>query len=299
MLIALWTSSQETAPFTAAIAGRVDPFDAVGTFVGMVYSPQEKLMRASGSVLEASTRSCVATPSLQSKAASTTTDAMEVSVAGASVTLAASGAAWIAAEQTLIVSDLHLEKGSAFAARGVFLPPYDTRATLEALGVAIAQWRPKRVVALGDSFHDAALDRRMADEDRARLTALVAAVDHWVWIVGNHDPQAPLHLGGEAAETLALGPWTLRHEPEEHASDGEIAGHLHPCARIRRRGRSVRRRCFVGDGRRLILPAFGAYAGGLNILDPAFTPLFAHTPIAYMLGDTQVWPVAARQCTPD
>ncbi len=227
---------------------------------------------------------------------------MPITLAGAALELNPAGVAWWPAERTLIVSDLHLEKGSAYAARGVRLPPYDSRATLEALAQAVTRHRPRRLIALGDSFHDAGLDARMAPVDRARLAALIAAVEDWVWIAGNHDPTPPAHLGGRTVATLTLGALTFRHEPTraaEAGAGGEIAGHLHPCARIRRRGRSVRRRCFVADGTRLIMPAFGAFTGGLNVCAPAFSGVFAAPPLAYLLSSERLWPVAPRHWRPD
>lgn len=231
-------------------------------------------------------------------AAAAAADAAEIELAGARLTLDHSGAIWWADEQMLVVSDLHLEKGSAFAARGAPLPPYDTRATLARLETLVERLRPQCVLALGDSFHDAGLDERMGSADRATLALLVASVSAWVWIAGNHDPTPPRRLGGAAAEELSLGGLTFRHEPT--GAPGEVAGHLHPCGRVARRGRMLRRRCFASDGARLVAPAFGAFAGGLNLCDPAFAPAFPEAPpTAHMLGRDRVWPVDFGQLLPD
>jgi DNA ligase-associated metallophosphoesterase len=206
-----------------------------------------------------------------------------------------SGALYWPEEHMLIVADLHLEKGSAYAARRVFLPPYDTTATLAALGAVIARLVPKRVVALGDSFHDGAGAGRMLAHDAQALRALQTGRD-WLWIAGNHDP-APLHLKGDHAEDLRLGAIHFRHEPRAGTQDGEIAGHLHPAARVASRSGVLRRRCFVSDGRRLILPAFGAYTGGLNIHDAAFATLFTPGEVhAHVPSRDAVYTVARRQC---
>jgi DNA ligase-associated metallophosphoesterase len=154
------------------------------------------------------------------------------------------------------------------------------------------------VVALGDSFHDGRGPARLADTDRAMLKNLQRSRD-WVWITGNHDPEPAPGIGGRFVETLALGGLTFRHEPQDDAP-GEIAGHLHPMARISRRGRAVSRRCFAGDGERLVMPAFGAYAGGLNVRDRAFTRVFRTLGFtAHMLGEQRVYAVAGRHCLPD
>ena len=209
------------------------------------------------------------------------------------------GALWWSEERMLVVADLHLEKGSSFALRGQLIPPYDTFETLSRPARLIYKFQPRTVVALGDSFHDRDGAERMSASARAMLVGLQAGRE-WVWIAGNHDPEKPAGLGGIAVGTLAVGKLVFRHEPQRAPAEGEIAGHLHPTARVFGQGKSVRRRCFVGDGLRLILPAMGAYAGGLDILDPAFAGFFADESFrAFVLGDDRVYPVGARALRPD
>ena len=179
-----------------------------------------------------------------------------------------SGALWIEAARVLIAADLHFEKGSAYASRGQLLPPYDTAETLRRLAVEAEALSPRAIVMLGDALHDERAEARLAPADRASLQA-IARGRSLIWVAGNHDAAGPGGLPGEAVDELALGGLVLRHEPLPGAQPGEVAGHLHPCARVVGRGRAVRRRCFITDGERMVLPAFGAYAGGLNIRDPA------------------------------
>ncbi len=214
-----------------------------------------------------------------------------LAVAGMSATLRASGALWFEAEGMLVVADLHFEKGSAFAARGQMLPPFDTRETLDRLEREVEQTAARTVVFLGDSFHDRKAEGRLAPDDLARL-ALFGRVRELVWVVGNHDADGPKGLPGSVVDDITLAGLTLRHEPAAGPAPGEAAGHLHPCVRVAGRGGSVRRRCFVTDGERLILPAFGAYAGGLNIRDVAFAGLFSRAPLAVALGKDRAHPVA-------
>ncbi|MBX3490223.1 ligase-associated DNA damage response endonuclease PdeM [Parvibaculum sp.] len=222
-----------------------------------------------------------------------------LTVCGQAFDLTPEGAAFLAAERLLVAADLHLEKGSSYAARGIALPPYDTRATLVRLENLIARFRPRVVVALGDSFHDARADSRMAPKDAAHLARLTRSCD-WIWISGNHDPAPPPQFGGEIMEQFRLGPLTFRHEPQAAPATGEIAGHLHPCAAVRVRGRRLRRRCYTSDGTRMVLPAFGAYAGGLNVLDRAFDDLLPGLDFhAWMMGGRTVVPVAARRLEAD
>lgn len=222
-----------------------------------------------------------------------------ISICGERLVPDASGALHVPAHNTLIVSDLHLEKGSSYARRGVALPPYDTRATLKMLARVLRKYQPAHVVSLGDSFHDPEGPERLTGADRDALIAMTSAHD-WLWIAGNHEGLVDGHvLGGRAEEEADLGNLILRHEPQVAPATGEIAGHLHPCGVVRQRGRRLRRRCFATDGTRLVMPAFGAYTGGLNVLDEAFAPLF-HGPFnALLMGDAQVYPMPGKRLMPD
>ncbi len=223
---------------------------------------------------------------------------VQMPVNGVSVTLRASGALWLATHQTLVVADLHLEKGSAYAAKGQMLPPYDTRETLRRLDREVRALRPRQVILLGDTLHDGRAEARIAQDDASALKALAAGLD-LIWVVGNHDADGPTTLPGQCVEAFEIEALLLRHEPLPGSQLGEVAGHLHPCAKVKGRGRNVRRRCFATDGSRLILPAFGAYAGGLNIRDEAFKPLFAKPPVAAVLGTNQVHMIAWGQLLTD
>lgn len=198
------------------------------------------------------------------------------------------------ARETLIVADLHLEKGSSLARKGTLLPPYDTRATLARLSAAIATHRPKRVICVGDSFHDAAGSARLDAEDRSALAALIDPVE-WIWITGNHDPSPPMGLGGLVTDGLVDGPLTFRHEARETGGPGEISGHYHPVARLRIKGRTVSGRCFVNDGARLILPAFGAYAGGLDVRAPELRRLFARRFEVGLIQAQRIWRIPSSE----
>lgn len=216
-----------------------------------------------------------------------------IAVAGVTLVADVAGALYWAEERLLVVSDLHLEKGSSFARRGVLLPPYDTAMTLERLAGVLSHYAVRTVVALGDSFHDQDGPGRLAAADHARLRELQCGRD-WVWIAGNHDPDPANCLGGIFATSLGLWPLSFRHEPTPRAGAGEIAGHLHPVARISRRGHTLTRRCFVSDGERLVMPAFGAYAGGLNVRNAAFVDVFGGPVFtAHVLGGRRLYTFAA------
>jgi DNA ligase-associated metallophosphoesterase len=245
-------------------------------------------------------RRAEATPSFRrlcpamTKTASATASRSPVNIAGVDFVADLSGALFWEEQSLLVVSDLHLEKGSSFAARGVLLPPYDTVATLGRLAAVIARHDPRMVIALGDSFHDRDAHERLSVADRDALSSLQARRD-WIWISGNHDPALPTDLGGVVASEVAIGRIAFRHEPT--GAVGEIAGHLHPKARVSTRGRSMERRCFACDGERAVMPAFGAYTGGLSIRDAAFEKIFK-TPgfVAHVLGDDRLHTIAASRC---
>ena len=216
-------------------------------------------------------------------------------IANVEVRLRPSGALWLEAARVLVVADLHLEKGSYFATKGQMLPPYDTPETLRRLEAEVDALDPTTVVLLGDTLHDGEAATRIPTAF-ADLITVLARRTTLVWVTGNHDREGPQGLAGETAKELTFGGLVFRHEPQAGRID--VTGHLHPCARVRGPGRSERRRCFITDGERLILPAFGAYAGGLNVRDMAFASLFSRRPTAVALGD-RAHPVGWSMLAPD
>ena len=214
----------------------------------------------------------------------------EIELQGQPALLDLTGAMYLPDRDTLLVADLHFEKGSSFARRGMMLPPYDTRETLMALSEAVFRFDPRTVVALGDSFHDIGGPDRLGTEERTTLAEVQAGRD-WIWVTGNHDRILPDSIGGQVVEEMALGSLTLRHEPLA-GEQAEIAGHLHPVGKVVMRGRSTRRRCFLTDGRRCVMPALGAYAGGLNACDAAFKPLFPNGFTAHLIGTERIFAIA-------
>ena len=233
-------------------------------------------------------------PKGRSRPSSTGYGGGELTVANVSLVADISGALYWHDERLLVVSDLHLEKGSSFAARGILLPPYDTAATLARLGAVIMRINPRTVIALGDSFHDREAHARLAGSDRDTIAAMQVGRD-WVWIAGNHDPLPPASLAGTVAAEIAIGPISFRHEPT--GAVGEIAGHLHPKARVPTRGRAIDRRCFACDGVRAVMPSFGAYTGGLSIRHKAFAKIFPTSDFtAHVLGDASLHVFPAARC---
>ncbi|MDR6820294.1 DNA ligase-associated metallophosphoesterase [Neorhizobium sp. 2083] len=219
------------------------------------------------------------------------TGAEEIVVNGVLAVCDPLGGLYLPETGVLVVSDLHLEKGAAFARRGMMLPPYDTIATLNILSAVITRYDPKVVVSLGDNFHDRKGSQHLAPDLRALITAMARGRD-WIWINGNHDPDGTVDLPGTCTDELFYGDLVFRHEPSLISGKGEIAGHLHPSATVRRREKSVRRPCFASDGTRLLMPAFGVLAGGLDLRHRAMHGLFDREAlVAHLLGRDRIYSV--------
>lgn len=209
------------------------------------------------------------------------------------------GALYWPARRLLAVADLHFEKGSSYAVNALkLLPRHDTRQTLSTLARLIETLKPETVICLGDSFHDRGAIERLPAVERAEIERLTRLAS-FVWIAGNHDPAPPPGSWGRVAEEIADGPLTFRHEAQFGFATGEVSGHYHPVAALTVRGRGIRRRCFLTNGHRVILPAFGAYTGGLNALDPAITQLFPDDYDALLVGRDAVRRLSWRQLRPD
>jgi DNA ligase-associated metallophosphoesterase len=216
------------------------------------------------------------------------TPACEIQINGQRLHLDPAGAVFMPAHGLLCVSDLHLEKGAAFARRGQMLPPWDTLATLRILERVIARHNPRIVVSLGDNFHDRKGSAHLPAEFRLMINQMARGRE-WIWISGNHDPDGVTDLAGISAETLDYAGLHFRHEPLKTPSPGEISGHLHPAATLVRRARAIRRPCFATDTNRLVMPSFGVMTGGLDLAHRAFAGLFDTNRLtAHMLSQGRI-----------
>ena len=219
----------------------------------------------------------------------------ECMIAGESAILDLTGAMFLPHLSMLVVSDLHFEKGTAWAKRRIFLPPYDTHATFTVLEQAVGYFAPRIVLFLGDSFHDEGGPDRLDAKIVDRLYCLATGRE-LIWVTGNHDPVLPDYLPGTCLSEYKSGSLHFSHIPDKGVF-GQVSGHLHPVAAVKGRGRTVRRRCFASDGARMILPSIGAFTGGLNLKDRAFDDLFNEKDlIAYAIGDSAVHAIPANAC---
>ena len=197
------------------------------------------------------------------------------------------GALFWPAERVAVVADLHLEKATAAARQGHLVPPYDSRITLEKLALLIRRLKPKTLIALGDSFHDRNGPARLTAADKKRL-ADISAATNIIWVQGNHDPAGHEHLPGQSTAEFTLGGLTFRHQATPGAAP-EISGHFHPKARVPTRAGEVTRPCFVADAKKIMLPAFGAFTGGLNVRAPAIAAHFPRGGRVFLLGEQRLF----------
>jgi hypothetical protein len=205
---------------------------------------------------------------------------VETAVHGMAAVCDALGALYLPDAGILVVSDLHLEKGAAFARRGMMLPPYDTLATLTVLAAVIGRYDPKLVISLGDNFHDRVGSRLLPDTFRTLISDMARGRE-WIWINGNHDPDGTVDLPGVSTDEMHYSALTFRHEPKAGLQQGEIAG-----------DKSIRRPCFATDGARLLMPAFGVLSGGLDLRHEAMHGLFDHSAlVAHLLGRDRIYSV--------
>ncbi len=196
-----------------------------------------------------------------------------------------SGALWLPKTHALCVSDLHLGKSDRIARRrGVMLPPYETRATLEKLDGLIEVLSPRMIICLGDSFDDLSAAESLDTSETEQLMRQQAGRD-WIWIEGNHDP-GPVDLGGRHLKEYHVGPLVFRHIADPKAR-GEISGHYHPKCNVARGGT---RPAFLIDKHRVIMPAFGTFTGGLYGSHPTLRNLMQADATAVLTG-TRALPV--------
>lgn len=209
--------------------------------------------------------------------------AAPIHVAGERLMLDPAGALFWPTASLLVVSDPQLEKRPAFPCQGALLPPWDTSGTLERLALLLRHWSPRIVVALGASFQGNGGRVGLPPAEAARLRSIVAQ-RRFVWVKDNHGSEPPRGFGGECVASFSLAPLVFRHQADADTEPGEISGHCRPKVAISLRGGGVSCPCFVTDGRRVVLPAFGPCTGGLDIAAPAMRRLFPRGGRVFVLG---------------
>ncbi len=189
---------------------------------------------------------------------------------GQQLVLHGSGAVYWKEAQTLLLADLHFGKAMHFRKRGIAVPPALAEANWDRLAMVLLEFKPQRVVFLGDLFHSS----YNSEWEGFKVLLSGFTQTHFELVRGNHDVlgDGPYReLGVQVHEKpLAAGPFYLSHEPLHTIPEGlyGLAGHIHPGVILRGKGRqSLRLPCFYFGPQKGILPAFGLFTG-LGILEP-------------------------------
>jgi len=219
---------------------------------------------------------------------------VEIEFCGNIFWLYSDGSCFHKQSKTLIVADLHLEKAFSQSS-AVLIPGYDTKETLILLEAALIRNEVQNCIFLGDSFHNASSAQLLAEPYKEKLIQL-SKIKHFKWVLGNHDPLLPDFLPGERCQSTYIDSIELKHQPQQDENEmliiptkGQIIGHYHPKAKVRLRASNTTGKCFIFDQKRMIIPAFGVYTGGLNITNIAITSLFRGTPNIYFCHKTKLY----------
>ena len=202
--------------------------------------------------------------------------------------------AYIPATRTLLVADMHFEKGSYLQSYGgSALPALDTHDTIERLCDIAADYAPARIIALGDSFHDINAYERLQAQSAQRLNALSRGECEMIWVLGNHDPDIPDAVTGRREDHMSDGKFLLTHHPYNAPGGLNICGHYHPKAKVKSRAGSVTAPCFAISANRIIMPSFGTFTGGLYISDPAFKAALPGLDCAVLTYQNRLFAISA------
>ena len=172
-------------------------------------------------------------------------------------------------ERTLLIADLHFGKINHFRQAGLPVPPAASQKNTEGLIDLINKLKPSRMIFLGDLFHS---------HYNEEWEVVGQVVSHFPacsfeLVRGNHDimsEQQYNRKGIRVVDHEGIDDWILTHEPmkvtEIPKGKINIAGHLHPGARLHGRGRqSLMLPCFWFSKNQVILPAFGSFTGLASI----------------------------------
>lgn len=207
--------------------------------------------------------------------------------------------AFLPSSRSLLVADMHFEKGSYLREIGrSVLPAFDTLDTITRLYDIVGDYKPARIIALGDSFHDINADERLAPEAASKLNALSSLDCELIWILGNHDPDIPSAVCGRREDHIATDRFLLTHHPHDPDDGVNICGHYHPKAKISSREGSVSAPCFAISEKRIVMPSFGTFTGGLYVTDSDFTEVMPRLQSISLTYENRIFPIKTSANTP-
>ena len=186
----------------------------------------------------------------------------------------------------IIVADLHLGKSISFAKQKQFLPPYDTKETLEKLFDCINEFKPSKLIIVGDLLHDKFSFQSFHDSDLNNLNNYTKKTE-FIWVKGNHDSDVEIN-GFTKVLDYKVDDIIFNHIPIK-TTNYQICGHYHPKAKIFHRGKSIYKTAFVHNDKVLILPSFGTLTGGLNINQEPLKKLLGKNINIFPVNDEKVY----------
>ena len=202
-----------------------------------------------------------------------------------------SGSIFLEDLNTLIFSDLHLGKSLSFANLGNFIPPFDLDETLLNLKSIIEKYKPKRLISLGDSFHENKSIHKMERKYVNIINNLLHKIDI-TWIEGNHDSNLLFKekIQGNFKNFYKLKNFKFVHSKSEidELNIFEFSGHYHPKVTLKFNGLNYSYKCFILTDNFCILPSFGTYTGGLDIKSNALKKILPINKQIIILGNNKI-----------
>ena len=202
-----------------------------------------------------------------------------------------SGSIFLENLKTLIFSDLHLGKSLSFADHGNLIPPFDLDETLLNLKNIIERYKPKRLISLGDSFHENKSIQKMKRKYVYIINNLLRKVDI-TWIEGNHDSNLLFKdkIQGNFKNFYKLKNFKFVHSKSliDELNLFEFSGHYHPKITLKFNGVNYSYKCFILTDNFCILPSFGTYTGGLDIKSNALQKILPINKQIIILGNNKI-----------
>ena len=195
-------------------------------------------------------------------------------------------------KEIAIVSDLHLEKGSSYASSGQYIPPYDSEETLLKLLDILNNYRVKKVILLGDTFHDKDAFLRMTPKVRFLFEDFTKKYEV-IFILGNHENKIKIE-GIKFHQEYIVDDIHFLHEAIQK-NINQISGHFHPVASIKVSSKKITGKCLIHSNNHIILPSFGEFTGGLNINDPVLKPFISEDYNIYFLTKKSIYKFSNKE----
>ena len=209
-----------------------------------------------------------------------------ITFAGHEIDLLPSASLFLKEYGVLVVSDLHLEKPFSFMDRSFCSLEEKTQDTLKSLEALAARFQPKKIIILGDLFHDEHSFDRISLDKMDRLYNFFKSYKI-IWVDGHHrDGFSPPDI--DMRMEYAYLNLNFRHLATDK-EDFEISGNYSPAVKIDNEGSSGILKCFVCDKTKFLMPSFNCNVDTMNIKDPVIQTLFSSRQKVYPIQDRCVF----------